>query len=220
MDGKFISYIRVSTARQGASGLGLEAQQEAVRNYLNGGKWELLKEYREVESGRKSDRTELTKAMQHCKLTGAVLVVAKLDRLTRDTVFLSKLRESGVEFVCCDNPHANKLTIHILAGVAEYEAEQISARTKAALAAARARGVQLGGDRGFRQTAESAAHARAAATEQADAFAADVAPTIRRHQDNGMSLRQIAAALAAEGIKTARGGAWTAASVKNVLARA
>jgi hypothetical protein len=133
--GKYISYLRVSTQQQGASGLGLEAQKKAVADYLNGGRWRLLAEYVEVESGKNNEREELQKALRACRLHGATLLVAKLDRLARNAYFLLGLQESGVDFVACDMPAANRLTVGILAMVAEEEARMISARTKAALRA-------------------------------------------------------------------------------------
>ena len=147
-NGKFISYLRVSTARQGASGLGLEAQRDAVTRYLNGGHWQLVQELVEVESGKRNDRPQIAEALRLCRLHKATLVIAKLDRLARNVHFISSLMESGVDFVACDFPEANRLTVHILAAVAEHEAGMISGRTKAALSAARARGVALGGQRG------------------------------------------------------------------------
>jgi DNA invertase Pin-like site-specific DNA recombinase len=145
---KFISYLRVSTAKQGASGLGLEAQRKAVEDYLNGGQWTLIEEVIEVESGKRSDRPKLAEALRLCRIHGATLVIAKLDRLSRDAAFLMKLQNDGVKFVAADMPEANHLVVGILAVVAQAEREMISARTKAALAAAKARGVKLGGDRG------------------------------------------------------------------------
>jgi DNA invertase Pin-like site-specific DNA recombinase len=142
--GKFVAYFRVSTDRQGKSGLGLEAQRKSVLDYLNGGRWELTAEFTEVESGKRSDRPELHKALAACKKHKAKLVIAKLDRLSRNLAFIATLMDSGVEFVAVDNPHANKLTIHILAAVAQHEREIISARTSAALQAAKARGKRLG----------------------------------------------------------------------------
>ena len=144
---QFIAYFRVSTDRQGKSGLGLEAQREAVMNYLNGGSWTLAAEYVEVESGKHSDRQQLAAALAACKKHRAKLVIAKLDRLSRNLAFIAALMESGVEFVAVDNPHANKLTVHILAAVAQHEREMISERTKAALQAAKARGKKLGNPR-------------------------------------------------------------------------
>ena len=129
MNGKFVSYLRVSTQRQGKSGLGLEAQREAVSGYLNGGKWTLVSEIVEVESGKRADRPELAKALSLCRLHRATLLVAKLDRLARNVAFISALMESGVKFVAVDLPQANELTVHIMASMAEYEAKAISART-------------------------------------------------------------------------------------------
>ena len=139
-EGKFVAYYRVSTERQGQSGLGLEVQENAVLEYLNGGGWKLVGRFVEVESGKRNDRPELAKALAACRRLGATLVIAKLDRLARNVAFVANLMESGVEFVAYDFPQANRLTIHILAAVAEHEREMISQRTKAALAAAKARG--------------------------------------------------------------------------------
>src|SRR3712207_5135201 len=216
--GRFVSYFRVSTSRQGRSGLGLDAQREAVTAYLNGGNWTVLADFVEVESGRKSDRHELAKAMDLCRLTGATLIIAKLDRLARDAHFLLGLQKAGVEFVACDMPTANRLTIGIMALVAEEEARAISARTKAALAAAKARGAVLGGWRGGKKV--DCALGAQAMRAKADAFAAGVAPMLRQMRGEGLSLRQVAARLAEKGVKTPRGGVWTAAAVRNVLARA
>jgi len=141
-EGKFIAYFRASTERQGQSGLGLEAQQKAVVDWLNGGGSELIESFIEVESGKHAHRPELAKALAQCRRRKAKLVIAKLDRLSRNVAFIASLMDSGVEFVAVDNPSANKLTIHILAAVAEDERERISARTNAALAAAKARGTK------------------------------------------------------------------------------
>lgn len=142
--GKFVAYFRVSTDRQGKSGLGLEAQRQAVTDYLNGGRWAFVGEFTEIESGKRNDRPQLAAALAACKKLKAKLVIAKLDRLGRNLAFIATLMESGVEFVAVDNPHANKLTVHILAAVAQHEREMISERTKAALAAAKRRGKRLG----------------------------------------------------------------------------
>src|SRR5277367_4199142 len=147
-NGKFVAYYRVSTAKQGASGLGLEAQQESVRSYLNGGRWKMVDEVTEIESGKRNDRPALASALSLCRIHKATLIIAKLDRLARNVHFISGLMESKVDFVAVDFPQANKLTVHILAAVAEHEALMISQRTKAALGAAKARGVVLGGNRG------------------------------------------------------------------------
>lgn len=143
-NGHYIAYYRVSTTRQGQSGLGLEAQQQAVKQYLNGGNWQILAEFTEIESGKRNDRPKLAEAIALCKRLQATLVIAKLDRLARNVHFISGLMESGVEFVAVDNPNANRLMLHMLAAFAEHEREQISRRTKDALAAAKARGVKLG----------------------------------------------------------------------------
>lgn len=220
--GKFVSYLRVSTAKQGASGLGLEAQRKALTDYLNGGSWTLLAEFTEVESGKNDDRPQLAAALEQCRLTGATLVVAKLDRLSRDVAFLATLMNGDVPFVACDNPHATPFTIHILAAVAQHEREAISARTKAALAASKARRAEqglkpLGGNRGV--PAPDSALGVAARNAAADAFAARLAPTLMTMKQGGLSLNQMATELTAKGIMTAQGGAWTATAVKRALAR-
>jgi DNA invertase Pin-like site-specific DNA recombinase len=214
---RFVAYYRVSTDRQGRSGLGLEAQQKAVTEYLNGGAWELVGEFIEVESGKKSDRLELARAMEACRKHKARLVIAKLDRLSRNLAFVATLMESGVEFVAADMPFANKLTIHILAAVAEHEREAISERTKVALAAAKARGKRLG-------TPDPAAavnrmgRALKAKTSQ---FAANVLPIIREIQSAGhTSCNAIARQLNARKVATARGGRWRHVQVRQILDRA
>jgi DNA invertase Pin-like site-specific DNA recombinase len=218
--GKFVAYYRVSTQRQGRSGLGLEAQQTAVRDYLNGGDWRLVAEVTEVESGKRSDRPKLAEALKLCRLHGATLIVAKLDRLARNVAFLSNLMESGVEFHAVDFPQANRLTVHILAAVAEHEAKMISERTKAALAAAKKRGVKLGGDRGRTITEAMRKAAKAALQDRARARAIDLAPTIKDLQAAGKtSLRALADGLNDRGIPTAWGSRWTAMQVARVLER-
>lgn len=141
---RYIAYYRVSTNRQGQSGLGLDAQKEAVTRYLNGGEWEIIEEYTEIESGKNNNRPQLHAALAACKKHHATLIIAKLDRLARNVFFISGLMESGIEFIAVDNPNANRLMLHMLAAFAEHEREQISQRTKDALAAARERGVELG----------------------------------------------------------------------------
>lgn len=229
---RFIAYYRVSTQAQGRSGLGLEAQKEAVRQYVerNGGILlpparngsEEATGYQEIESGKRADRPELTKALEHCQRTRATLIVAKLDRLTRDVAFLCRLRDSGVNFVAVDNPNANHLTVTILVAVAEEERRLISVRTKAALQTAKARGVQLGCPKG--QGAErfgaNAGKGGAEATKaNADAFAQSLASIVLPLKAEGLSLRQIATKLNADNIVTARGGQWQANSVKRLLDR-
>src|ERR1700722_11668015 len=222
-NGKFVSYLRVSTARQGASGLGLEAQRAAVAGFLNGGDWHLVQEVQEVESGKRNDRPALADALRLCRKHRATLVIAKLDRLARNVAFISNLMESGVEFVAVDMPQANRFVVHILAAVAEHEAEAISKRTKAALAAAKARGAQLGGRRvSAERWAEIRLAAGVARSAVADKRAAiEVLPVIRELQAAGAtSLRQIAAGLNERNITTPRGGEWSAVQVQRVLTAA
>ena len=221
-EGKWISYLRVSTDRQGQSGLGIEAQRASVTGFLNGGQWKLIKEFVEVESGKRSDRPKLAEALAACRLHGAKLVIAKLDRLSRDAHFLLGLDKAGVDFVAADMPNANRLTVGIMAMVAEEERRLISTRTKEALAAAKARGVKLGGDRGYKPPASANVKAVAAIRRHADARAADILPAIRSLQESGCaSLHTIAAGLNAQGIPTTRGkGKWRPAQVARVLKRA
>jgi len=221
---KYISYLRVSTARQGVSGLGLEAQRSNIENYLNGGEWPLLKEFVEVESGKNSDRPKLHEALQFCKATGAILLIAKLDRLSRDAHFLLGLQKAGVKFVAVDMPTANELTVGIMALVAQEERKAISTRTKEALAAAKARGAILGNPKNL--TSEAAKRGRkagvAAIKNRADSFARDCIGRINQLKSNGKSLNAIAATLNREGIlsSTGKSNAWTARAVKNVIDRA
>ncbi|WP_020677329.1 recombinase family protein [Geopsychrobacter electrodiphilus] len=220
--GKYISYLRVSTSRQGASGLGLEAQRTNIDNYLNGGQWTLLKEYVEIESGKKDDRPKLQEALQLCKATGATLLIAKLDRLSRDAHFLIGLQKSGANFVAVDMPTANELTIGIMALVAQEERRAISRRTIDALAAAKARGVKLGNPDNL--TIAGAERGRIAGVKsiksKADVFAKDCIERIIPLRAEGLSLHAIARVLSKEGILTARGKAvWTACAVKNVIER-
>jgi DNA invertase Pin-like site-specific DNA recombinase len=220
--GRYVSYLRVSTQKQGASGLGLEAQRQAVEDYLNGGRWNLIAEFVEIESGKKSDRKELQNALRACRLHDATLLVAKLDRLARNAYFLLGLQQSGVDFVACDMPAANRLTVGILAMVAEEEARMISARTKAALKAAKARGVQLGTPRNLTQKARRKGNglSQAVRAGQAAQRAQDLVPTLAEIQTEGAtSRRQIASALNKRGIPAARGGSWTAVQVGRVLDR-
>jgi len=211
VEGKFVAYYRVSTERQGQSGLGLEAQKKAVADYLNGGNWTLAGEFTEIESGKRSNRPQLAEALALCKRKKAKLVIAKLDRLSRNVAFIAALMESKIEFVAVDNPHATKLTIHILSAVAEHEREMIAARTKAALQAAKARGVRLG-----RNGAERLApQYRAAAVDRARALE----PTLREMQAHGLSARAMARELNIREIACSRGGKWHAATVQRVIAR-
>ena len=214
--GRFVSYLRVSTQRQGQSGLGLEAQRHAVDSYLNGGSWELLAEFVETESGRKNDRPQLAAAMETCRRHKATLVIAKLDRLSRNAAFLLGLRDSKVDFVACDMPQADRFTVGILALVAEREAEMISQRTKAALAAAKRRGAVLGNP----QLGEARERALKALKGDADNRAQDVMPVIRKIQKAGITtMAGIAQSLNALGVKTARGGRWHGSTVHYVMKR-
>jgi DNA invertase Pin-like site-specific DNA recombinase len=218
---RFVAYYRVSTDKQGRSGLGLEAQKEAVHRHL-GGAGRLVAEVVEVESGKRNDRPKLAEALRLCRIHNATLIIAKLDRLARNVAFVSNLMESGVEFTACDFPQANRLTVHILAAVAEHEAVMISQRTKAALMAAKARGVKLGGDRGNLALVREKARTNSAMVrrEVGQRRAADLAPIMLEIRAAGaVSLRQIAAEMNARNIRTARGGEWSAAQVKRVLER-
>ena len=218
--GRFVAYYRVSTARQGRSGLGLEAQRAAVSDHLNGGSWRLVAEFTEVESGKRSDRPKLAEALKACRLKGAKLIIAKLDRLARNVAFISNLMESNVEFEAVDFPQANRLTIHIMAAIAEHEAKLISDRTRAALAAAKARGKRLGGFRGRPGTAADCAKARQARSASAGARAADLAPVIEDIRAAGAnSLGDIARELNARDISAPRGGQWSAAQVRLLVQR-
>lgn len=222
MTGKFVAYYRVSTKRQGRSGLGLEAQRHAVCEYLNGGKWTLVAEVTEVETGTtKRKRPELQKALALCRVHNATLLVAKLDRLSRNVNFITSLQNGGVKFVACDMPDVNEMTVQIVAVMAEAEAKAISERTKKALAAAKARGVMLGGNRGG-LTPSVTALARKNSIEsriaQASKRAADLLPVIEAIKAEGATtLRQIAEVLNERQIPTARGGAWSAVQVQRVL---
>jgi DNA invertase Pin-like site-specific DNA recombinase len=185
-NGNFVAYYRVSTQRQGRSGLGLEAQQKAVREHLNGGNWRIAAEFTEVESGTRPGRPKLAEALKTSRALGATLIIAKLDRLARNVHFVSGLMESGVEFTAVDFPHANRLTVHILAAVAEHEAKMMSERTKAALAAAKRRGVKLGGDRGAPLTAKARKAGWQARQARADERAAgSLAPIVAELQARG-----------------------------------
>jgi DNA invertase Pin-like site-specific DNA recombinase len=208
---RFIAYFRVSTARQGRSGLGLEAQQESVRQYLVSVGGVMVAQFTEVETGKRNARPELEKAKAACRKHKAKLVIAKLDRLSRNVAFLSAMMDGKVEFIACDNPHATRLTLHILGAVAEHEAETISQRTKAALQAAKRRGVVLG-----RNGAERLAPAnRAAAMDRA----CTLKPILTELDSAGLSMRAIATNLTARGIPTAGGGKWHPQTVSRIIQR-
>ena len=216
-EGRFVAYYRVSTEKQGRSGLGLEAQRTAVEAFLNGGSWKLVAEFTEIESGKRAERPKLAEAVKAAKKHRATLVIAKLDRLSRNVAFIANLMEAGVEFVAADMPHANRLTVHILAAVAEHEREMISQRTRAALAAVKSRGVQLG-NRSNIEVAQ--ARSRQARMVQADQFASNILPVVLQIKRAGVqTLNGIAETLNARGLRTARGGEWRAIQVKRVLER-
>lgn len=222
MNGKFVSYIRVSTQKQGRSGLGLEAQRDAVADYLNGGRWTLVGEFVEVESGKRNDRPELAKALAMCRIHKAVLIVAKLDRLARNVAFTAALMESGVKFVAVDMPDVNDMVIHILASVAQGEAKAISDRTKAALRAAKARGTVLGGLRWNLASVGDKGRQAGLEIRQAKAarYKADILPVIEEKRRAGIvTLKGIADALNADGTPAPRGGEWSAVQVQRILHR-
>lgn len=220
---RFVAYLRVSTDRQGRSGLGLEAQREAVSRYVAGKGGKIISpEYVEVESGKRNDRPELAKALKQCRLTGATLIVAKLDRLSRNAAFLMTLRDSGVEFIAADLPEANTMTVGVMALVAQHEREAISARTRSALAAAKARGKALGGRRaGAAEIGRYQAQGVLAAQERANKRASELKELIDGMAAEGLSLNAMAVRLNRDGILTSRGlrGAWTATAVRRVYAR-
>lgn len=222
--GSYVAYYRVSTVRQGKSGLGIRAQRAAVESYLSGGDWRVIAEFTEVESGKRGDRPELERALASARLHRAPIVVAKVDRLTRSVSFLSRLLEAGVDVRFADLPSiegpTGRFMLQQMAAVAELEAGLISARTKAALAAAKQRGRKLGGDRGTKLTKEAREIGRVSQTIRANKRAAEVAPVIAELQTGGASLRCIARALSARGIPTARGTkTWTAIQVSRTIAR-
>ncbi|WP_137113174.1 recombinase family protein [Rhodobacter sp. SY28-1] len=220
---RLVAYERVSTARQGASGLGLEVQRKVIEDFAASRGAEVLARFTEVESGRKADRPELAKALHLAKVTGATLVIAKLDRLSRNAAFLLALRDSGVRFVAVDMPEANDLTVGIMALVAQAEREAISRRTKEALAVAKARGVKLGNPNGaasLKRAGKGGVAMRAAVAANAGAFSRDLATVVADIQTAGhVSLRSVAAELTSRGIRTRRGGEWGVGNVRNLLAR-
>ena len=221
---KAVAYYRVSTAKQGASGLGLEAQREAVESLCAARGWEIIAPpFTEVESGKRADRPELMKALHRAKVTGATLVVAKLDRLSRNVAFLATLQDSGAKFIAADMPEANELTVHIMAAVAQAERKMISKRTTEALRACKARGQRLGNPNGaaaLRRAGKGNAASVDAITAAATARADTLRPVIDDMRARGIaSLGKLAQALNDGGFVTPRGGQWYASSVRNLLAR-
>lgn len=220
---RVVAYYRVSTDAQGRSGLGLEAQRDAVARLCRSREWEIVAEFTEVESGKRDDRPELSAAMHRAKVTGATLVIAKLDRLSRSAAFLTALQESGTPFVAADMPEACETTVGILAVIARSERKAIGRRTKEALAAAKARGVRLGNPNGaaaLRRAAKGNVAALAAVKANAASRAEDYAPILADIRANGAtSLPAIARELNERGIVTPRGGRWHPTSVQRLVAR-
>lgn len=237
-----VNYYRVSTAKQGKSGLGLDAQRAAIEAFCASRGCQPLAEFTEQESGKRDDRPELAKALHHAKITGATLVIAKLDRLSRNVAFLAKLQEAGARFIAADMPDANEMTVQIMAVMAQAERKAISKRTKEALAAAKVRaasnpggigikadntpwknGAKLGNPMGAKAFGEYRGNAPAVAAikAKAKAFALDVMPVIEAVRSEGhSSLRAIAGELNTRGIVTARGGKWGPSGVRDVIASA
>lgn len=220
-----VAYYRVSTDKQNRSGLGLEAQRAAVEGYALGGGHRIVAEYVEVESGKRADRPQLAAALAACRLHRATLCIAKLDRLSRSVSFISRLQDGDVDFVACDAPYANRFMINLFAAIAEHEREMISQRTKAALAAAKARGVRLGNPNGAAALLpgcrEAAAKGGAAARERADQRAAQVIPLLRQLEASGCTtVRAMASALHAQGVPSPSGrNVWYPQQVRRVLRR-
>jgi DNA invertase Pin-like site-specific DNA recombinase len=217
---KFVSYLRVSTARQGRSGLGLEAQREAVRQFVTSRSGKIIApEFVEVETGKRNDRPQLEKALKRCRVTGATLVIAKLDRLSRNAAFVMKLQEDRVRFVAADMPEANETTVGIMAVIAKGEAKAISERTKAALAAAKARGTVLGGKRkGAADISRYQAKGVQAAQDKARRGAEEFRDALEALVGERLSLNGMAARLNEDEFKTSRGNQWSAMTVKRTLA--
>lgn len=224
---KIIAYYRVSTKKQGKSGLGLDAQESAVQAFIKHNDAKLVAEYTEIETGKYSHRPRLQEAIQHARLAKATIVIAVLDRLARNVAFTAALMESGVEFICCDTPHATRLTIHILAAVAEDEARRISKRTKDALAQAKKKGVKLGSarpdhwkgrehKRGWRKGAKNAGIVRAKRARDIYAF---LLPTIEKMLGENASYEKIAEELNKQGHQTVIGAAFTPTTVWRIVKR-
>jgi DNA invertase Pin-like site-specific DNA recombinase len=220
---KIVCYLRVSTAQQGSSGLGLEAQQAAVVRYASSVGGDIVQTFTEVETGKLNTRPELTKALHLAKVTGSTLVIAKLDRLSRNASFLMALQDAGVDFIAADMPNATPLTVGIMALIAQQEAEAISKRTKDALQAAKARGMVLGNPNGaaaLLKAGKGNTAALSAIKTKADSHAANLLPVLEALKAEGItSLGGIAKALNQRGMLTPRGGVWHKTSVSNLMAR-
>lgn len=218
-ENQYVAYYRVSTAKQGRSGLGLDAQKSVVQSFLAGSGGRVVAEYVEVESGRKKDRQELQRAINHARMTRSKLVIAKLDRLARNVSFTAALMDSGVEFVCCDLPQANRFTIHVMAALAEMEAEMISARTKAALAEAKRRGKRLGNPilhevRG--SPAKAAEVWKQLSQQRAESYLGAI---LEARRNGARTLQEMANYLNKTGVQTTTGGIWHPATVARILRR-
>lgn len=215
---QFIAYYRVSTQRQGISGLGLEAQQDIVEDYIRRQEGKLLHIYTEIESGKRDERPQLLKALQHCQLTNSTLVVSKLDRLSRDLHFLSTVMKSGISFICCDQPNSGTLVLQVLAAVAEEERRMISERTKLALAAAKKRGVKLGNPRLHEIRNSCMKNARGTWQKNNDEFNQAIRPVIESLQQQGITTyKGLARELNLLGFKTRYGRQFYSATVRNIL---
>ena len=222
--GRFVCYYRVSTHKQGIKGLGIEVQKDTVQNFLNGGNWEIVDEFVEVESGKKDNRKELNRAIQACKLKNAKLIVSKLDRLSRDVNFISSLMKSDIKFIVAEMPEMNELTIHLFAAIAEHERKMISERTKAALKQAKRRGVRLGNPciyRGEKIPGScNIAYANNARIANANDYAQSMKQVILDIMSLGItSLNGIAKELNSQMYTTMRGCSYNATSVKRILER-
>jgi DNA invertase Pin-like site-specific DNA recombinase len=230
-----VAYLRVSTRKQAEAqagaefGLGIEAQRGSVEAYCRMAGLEITRTFTEVESGKKNDRPELMKALKHCQRTKAKLVIAKIDRLSRNVAFLANLMETKVDFACCDNPSASPVVLHIMAALAENEAKLVSQRTKAALAVLKANGVRLGAARPghwekIKDRFEAGAEASAARRmkiwhEKSLEKVSDLLPIMREQRASGATFDAIAKNLCAEGYTTARGNPWTAMGVRQTMSR-
>lgn len=208
---RYVTYFRVSTSKQGESGLGLSAQQEAVSIFFASRPYEVVATFTEVESGKRSNRPQLLNALEECRKKKATLVIAKLDRLGRNLAFIANLMDAGVDFICCDNPYADRLMLHMLAAFAEFERELISKRTKDALAMAKARGVQLGIN-GKKLAEQNKAKAR-----QRDQQHYHIIANLMRES---RSYTAVAERMNEMAIVTPAGGRWYASQIRNICMRA
>jgi DNA invertase Pin-like site-specific DNA recombinase len=224
MSNQFVVYLRVSTRKQELSNLGLLAQQDTINNFVSRKNGSIISTFKETESGKNDHRPELMKAIELCKLTNSTLLIAKLDRLARSVHFVSSLMKSEVDFIACDNEHANKLTIHLLSSINEWEREIISTRVKEALKQAKLRGTKLGvaGKDNLTEegTKKGIVNSRMVRSTNADNFAKKIGPIIQNITDGGVgTLNGIAIELNNRNIRTARSGQWTGPQVSRILKR-